>query len=151
MTWTPPSRRCIECDCPLMLLRGERRRHCARCGGGVRTPKATSSCATPGCAGTVDASRSLSGVCIACRAKRSTLRAAAEERRRRTTCAECDGGLSRDNLTGYCATCAATAFVCRVDGCDARVAAYSATRLCRVHNRSEVRRFYGVGRWGPRS
>lgn len=143
--------RCIACYCPLTLLRGERRRHCSRCGGGIRTPKATSACVTPGCAGTVEASRSLSGACVACRAKRSTLRAAVASRRRRERCAECDAPLSHDNLTGYCIGCAATAFVCRVDGCEARVAAFSVTRLCRLHNRSEVRRHYGIGRGGSRS
>jgi hypothetical protein len=141
-----PPKRCVDCDCPLILLRGERRRHCARCGRETRPPKACAPCATSGCAGMVDPSRSLTGVCVACRARRSTLRAAVETTRRRGSCAECDAALGRDNLTGYCATCAGVALKCRVDGCEARVASYSVTRLCRQHNRSELRRRYGVGR-----
>ena len=146
MTWTPPARSCVVCSCPLMLLRGERRRHCARCGGGVRAPKATVPCSSEGCAGLVDPSRSVTGVCVACRAKSSALRSAFERRRDPEACGSCGGKLGVHNATGHCAACVNTAGTCRVDGCQARVAAFSATQLCKNHNRSEVRRHYGVDR-----
>lgn len=74
MTWSPPARRCIKCDCPLVLLRGERRQLCARCGSVVRAPKATQACATEGCIGAVYGARSVSGLCVACRASRTAQR-----------------------------------------------------------------------------
>jgi len=114
-----------------MLLRGERRQHCARCGGGVRTPKATAECLTPGCVIGVDPTRSRSGLCVSCRARQIPQ----SRRVKRQPCDRCGGPLGLDNRTGFCVTCCATAGTCRIEDCGRSISAANRLRLCADHRR----------------
>lgn len=63
-------------------------------------------------------------------------------------CFVCGRSLGELNSTGACSEHAPVAFECVVPGCTARVAAYSRSKLCRVHRKDcglrRVRKVLGI-------